>query len=99
MPRITRHSVSAMGPMVFDPYSEEFFQDPTEIYRWLRDEAPVYHNAERGFWALSRFDDVLRAHRDWETFSSTHGVSLDDLVTPGDSLAGSMITMDPPEHD
>ena len=84
---------------MFDPYSEEFFEDPTEVYRWLRDEAPVYHNAERGFWALSRFEDVLRAHRDWETFSSTHGVSLDDLVTPGESLAGSMIVMDPPIHD
>jgi cytochrome P450 len=59
----------------------------------------VYHNEERGFWALSRFDDVVRAHRDWHTFSSTHGVSLDDLVTPGESLAGSIITMDPPQHD
>lgn len=87
-----------MSP-VFDPYSDEFFDDPTEVYRWLRDEAPVYHNPDRGFWALSRFDDVVRAHRDWQTFSSTHGVSLDDLVTPGASATGSIIMMDPPEHD
>jgi len=83
----------------FDPYSEAFFEDATEIYRWLRDEAPVYHNEERGFWALSRYDDVLHAQRDWKTFSSTHGVSLDDLVVPGPSVANNMIVMDPPDHD
>ncbi|HZN15395.1 MAG TPA: cytochrome P450 [Acidimicrobiales bacterium] len=85
--------------MQFDPYSEAFFEDATEIYRWLRDEAPVYHNEERGFWALSRYDDVLHAQRDWKTFSSTHGVSLDDLVVPGPSVANNMIVMDPPDHD
>ncbi len=85
--------------MRFDPYSEEFFEDPTDVYKWLRDNAPVYHNEERGFWALSRYDDVLRAHRDWQTFSSTHGVSLDDLVVPGPSIANNVIVMDPPEHD
>jgi cytochrome P450 len=83
----------------FDPYSDEFFEDPSEVYRWMRDEAPVYRSDEYGFYALSRYDDVLRAHKDWKTFSSTHGVSLDDLMTPGLSMAGSMITMDPPEHD
>jgi cytochrome P450 len=83
----------------FDPYSEEFFEDPTEVYRWLRDHAPVYQNEERGFWALSRYDDVLAALKDVKTFSSTHGVSLDDLVTPGPSIANNMIVMDPPEHD
>jgi cytochrome P450 len=59
----------------------------------------VYHNEKYGFWALSRYDDVLQAQRDWHTFSSTHGVSLDDLVTPGPSRANNLIMMDPPEHD
>jgi cytochrome P450 len=85
--------------MEFDPYSDEFFDDPSEVYRWMRDEAPVYHSERYGFYALTRYADVLRAHKDWKTFSSTHGVSLDDLMTPGPSMANSMITMDPPEHD
>ena len=42
---------------------------PYETYRWLRDDAPVYHNEQYGFWALSRYDDVVAAHRDWKTFS------------------------------
>jgi cytochrome P450 len=83
----------------FDPYSAEYFEDPIEIYRQLRRDAPVYHNEKYGFWALSRYDDVLQAQRDWKVFSSTHGVSLDDLVTPGASEANSIIVMDPPDHD
>lgn len=85
--------------MEFDPYSHEFFEDPSEIYRALRRDAPVYHSEKYGFWALSRYDDVLRAHRDWQTFTSTHGVSLDDLITPGPSVANNIIVMDPPDHD
>ena len=88
-----------LGLVEFDPYSRAFFEDPTEVYRWLRDEAPVYRSERYGFWALSRFDDVVRAHRDVATFSSTHGVSLDDLMRPGESWADNLIVMDPPEHD
>ena len=55
--------------MEFDPLSADFFDDPYDTYRWLRDEAPVYHNERYGFWALSRFADVVAAHRDWKTFS------------------------------
>jgi cytochrome P450 len=68
-------SVTTM-PVEFDPFSEEFFNDPYETYRRLRDEAPVYYSEQYGFYALSRFADVLAAHRDWEAFSSAHGVEL-----------------------
>jgi cytochrome P450 len=84
----------------FDPLSSDFFDDPYETYRWLRDEAPVYHNERYGFWALSRFADVVSAHRDWKTFSSEHGLTLDQLTDPNASTRGtSIIMMDPPEHD
>ena len=32
----------------------------TRYYKRLRDEAPLYHNEELGFWALSRHRDVLQ---------------------------------------
>ena len=32
--------------------------DPYPVYRTLRDDHPVYHNEDMGFWALSRFEDV-----------------------------------------
>ncbi len=86
--------------MEFNPFSADFYDDPYETYRWLRDEAPVYHNEHYGFWALSRYDDVVAAHRDWKTFSSAHGVTIDQLTDPDSPMAGtSMIMMDPPEHD
>ena len=85
----------------FDPYSETFFEDPYETYRWLRDESPVYRNDHYGFCALSRYDDVLAAHRDWQTFTSTHGVTIDQLTDSKmlDMVGGSIIFLDPPEHD
>ena len=54
----------------FDPFSDEYFNDPTEVYRRLRDEAPVFHAEDLGFWALSRFEDVLAAAHDPARFAS-----------------------------
>src|SRR5262245_3077578 len=86
--------------MEFSPLSQGFFDDPYETYRWLRDEAPCYHNDELGFWALSRFDDVVTAHRDWKAFSNAHGLRLDQLKDPENRAADlSIIFMDPPAHD
>lgn len=85
----------------FDPFSSEFFEDPTATYRRMRDESPVYFSEKYGFYALSRFEDVVSAHRDWPTFSSEHGVDLSTLkMDPAlvKSL-GMIIMMDPPEHD
>jgi cytochrome P450 len=85
----------------FDPFSPEFFDDPTEVYRRLRDEAPVYHSERYGFYALSRYDDVVAAHRDWRAFSSTHGVDLSSLRQDPEIVRAleMIIMMDPPEHD
>jgi cytochrome P450 len=83
----------------FDPFSDVYFDDPYPTYRRLRDEAPVYMNERYGFVALSRYADVVQAHRDWDTFSSAHGVDLGTLSSRNrlpESL--SMIMMDPPEH-
>jgi cytochrome P450 len=85
----------------FDPFSAEYFQDPTEVYRRLRDEAPVYFSERYGFYALSRFADVVAAHRDWRGFSSAHGVDLSTLTKDPELIRslGMIIMMDPPEHD
>jgi cytochrome P450 len=85
----------------FDPFSDEFFDDPTEVYRRLRDEAPVYHSERYGFYALSRFDDVVAAHRDWQGFSSAHGVDLSTLSKDPELIRSfrMIIMMDPPEHE
>ena len=85
----------------FDPFSPEYFDDPTEVYRRLRDEAPVYFNERYGFYALSRFADVVTAHRDWKGLSSAHGVDLSTLTKDPELIraAEMIILMDPPAHD
>lgn len=94
---------AAGSQMEFDPYSETFFEDPWETYRWLRDEAPVYHHERLGFYAVSRYADCVDVHRDVATFTSTKGVTLDQLrsVEFGDVVEaiGSIIMMDPPQHE
>jgi len=89
--------------MVFDPYSETFFEDPWEVYRWMRDEAPVYHHPELGFYAVSRYDDCVEVHRDHRAYTSTQGVTLDQLRSAAFGAVveatGSIIMMDPPGHE
>ena len=57
----------ATEPVEFDPFSDDFFQHPYEIYKRLRDEAPVYYNEKYDFYALTRHEDVTAAFRDYET--------------------------------
>jgi cytochrome P450 len=84
--------------LVFDPFSEEYFNSPWEIYRRMREEAPVYYNEEQDFYALSRHADVAAAFKNWETFSSAYGLDL-AMVKSGEPLPMKMIIlMDPPEH-
>ena len=81
----------------WDPYHADQRSAPYDAWRQLRDEAPVYHNERFGFWALSRFADVLAASLDTETFSSAHGITLDIIGDP--IRVPMMIVMDPPLHD
>ena len=84
--------------VVFDPFSDEFFNGPWEIYRRLREEAPVYYNEEYDFYALSRHEDVAAAYKDFETYSSAYGLDLSTVRSNEPMMAKMIIVMDPPEH-
>jgi len=81
----------------FDPFSEEFFNDPFGIYKRMRDEAPIYYDEDEDFYALSRHADVAAALKDHETFSSSRGCDL-AMVRSEERPQKSIIFMDPPEH-
>jgi hypothetical protein len=89
---------SGPDPAIWNPLVH--LDDPYPLYRRLRDEAPLYHVPELDLWALTRFEDVLAASDDWETYSSSAGGTgndLDDtyqLFLPAGDLAG----VDPPLH-
>jgi cytochrome P450 len=81
----------------WDPYDDTIRRKPYDAWRRLRDDAPAYYNEKYGFWALSRFDDVLAASIDTETFSSAYGITVDTVgKKPAHPI---MIMMDPPQHD
>src|SRR3954451_8416025 len=73
-------------------------EDPYPTYTRLREEAPVYRNTHRDFYALSRHADVMAGFQDLR-FSSTYGVSIDPLAwTPQAHMTMSFLAMDPPKH-
>ena len=76
---------------------------PHEWFRYLRQNDPVHWNDEtdgRGFWAVTRYDDIRHVHRDVETYSSElGGTSLEDLDEEQIEARKSMLDMDPPRHD
>ncbi len=81
----------------WDPFDESLKADPHAVWRRMRDEAPVYYNEQYGFWALSRFEDVERAHREPKLYSSAHTTVLESMTEEA-QREGMMIFLDPPEH-
>ncbi len=89
----------AAGPdaLYWDPIEASLKDDPHPLWRRMRDEAPAYFNDRYDFWALSRFEDVERAHREPKRYSSAHTTVL-EMMTDEPQLEGFMIFLDPPEH-
>ncbi len=83
--------------VVFDPFSDEYFNDPYDIYLRMQDEAPVYYSEEFDFYALTRHADVAAALKDHETYSSSRGCDL-AMVQSEEGPQKSIIFMDPPDH-
>ncbi|MEW6272204.1 MAG: cytochrome P450 [Thermodesulfobacteriota bacterium] len=76
---------------------------PHEAFRLLRRRAPVFWQempGHRGFWAITRYEDVVTVSKDAATFSSYRGGTiLKDL--PEEDLNNTrtiMLNMDPPQH-
>jgi cytochrome P450 family 142 subfamily A polypeptide 1 len=74
---------------LLDPYL--YAGDPWPIYRWLRDEAPAYRDAN-GIVAVSRHRDVTDVERNTELYSSASG------SRPFIQMSESMINKDEPFH-
>jgi cytochrome P450 len=80
---------------------------PHELFKRMRSECPVHWTsrvtelpAAKGFWSVTRADDVHAVSRDWETFSSElGGVVAIDEVFPIELARAMFIGMDPPKHD
>ena len=86
-----------MSDLYWDPFTPELRNDPYPLWKRMRDEAPVWHNDRYDFWALTRFHDIERAHKDYATFSSAYGTTVETMASePTDT--GMIIWTDPPKH-
>src|SRR5215475_10158546 len=92
-------SVRYASLVELNPFSYDFHENPYPIYRWLRDNAPLYRNDHLEFWALSRFADVMAAFVDWATYSSAEGVLLERLDPKHIEMTPMILFLDPPQHD
>jgi cytochrome P450 len=84
--------------------------DRDGIFAKLRAEAPITFHKEPepppgidyqpgpGFWALTRFDDVMQVSRDPDTFHSAPSTNIGDIPVEIAEWLGSMINMDAPKH-
>ncbi|MCP2296398.1 hypothetical protein APR11_002826 [Nocardia amikacinitolerans] len=92
-------TAASLEPLTFDPYDYRFHDDPYPTYRRLRTEAPLFHNPDLDFWALSRHADVTAGFRDATRLSSANGVSLDPAAWgPHAHRVMSFLAMDDPRH-
>ena len=91
-------SSSTSRVVEYDPFSQEFQADPFPVYRWMRDEAPVFYSEKWNWWALSRFADVRAAATDPQTFLSYEGIDIDDTAKD-QSGPGFLPDIDNPRHD
>lgn len=80
--------------------------DRAAAFRTLRDECPVSwqdfapgpEEGTKGFWAVTRYDDIVAVSSDARTYINGQGVTLTDA--PGEILRaeGFFLQMDAPEH-
>ena len=88
----------ATDPVHWDPYNPKYFANPYPVFNRLREEAPVYYNAEYDFYAVSQYADVERGLMDRDTFISGRGGILEFIKANAPVPPGVFIFEDPPLH-
>jgi cytochrome P450/ferredoxin-NADP reductase len=82
------HSSSPAGCPVsqraadFDPFEDDYQQDPPEYLRWAREQEPIFYSPKLGYWVVARYDDIKAIFRDNLTFSPS--IALEKITPTGD---------------
>ena len=96
----------------FDPFAGEVIADPAAWYARMRAQQPVFRVPGHGFYLVTRYDDVVAATRDTETFSNrfhSPGLALgrgseaiqaelESILAGGYPRTPTLLTNDPPAH-
>ncbi len=75
---------------------------PHATFQRLRDHEPISwwneHDGGKGFWAVTRYEDLLYVSQHVELFSSAQGITLEEIEGEDFHLRRNMLEYDPPEH-
>jgi cholest-4-en-3-one 26-monooxygenase len=93
------------GLWVLDP--EHWSEGPPhEVFAEMRSRCPVHWSNgisqfpdEPGFWSVTRPEDIRTVSRDWQTYSSGHGITAVTSGFPLRLAQAMFIGTDPPKHD
>ena len=109
---MTQLSVQPPGQCPFDPYAAAAAHTTDAAYAWMREQSPVYQLPGTNVFLITRFDDIVAAARDTETFSNefvSPGVALGEgssaiaaelaaIRATGYPVVSTMLTRDAPAH-
>jgi cytochrome P450 len=97
-------SVPGVDILSHDVYAAGVPLDAYDRYRaaapvaWVN-ETPANGHTGSGFWAITRWDDVVAIHKDWRRFSSeVGGTEIEELEPDAIAARRTMLETDPPRH-
>jgi len=82
----------------YDSADFDIARNPYPVFKRLRDEAPLYYNEDRDFYAVSRFDDVASMLVDNQTFINRFGGTIDLIKSGIEIPPGTVLFEDEPAH-
>ena len=80
----------------YDPLSYAAYDHPYDLYRQLRDYAPVYYNERRNLYVVSRHADVQAGLKNHAQMINGLGNDMDG--THNSYGKGNLVAQDPPRH-
>jgi cytochrome P450 len=90
-------TLTLAGPTsTLDPYTDEALLNPWPLYRELREMGSIVWLVRYGMFAITRYDAVVKALRDWEAFPSSFGVMMNDHMNQ--LLRGNTLCSDGDGH-
>ncbi len=89
-----------------DPYADITSHDtylsgfPHAAFMRLRQEAPVswVDDPEGGFWAITKHADVIEVSRDYNRFTASRGIRIEEMEEDELVARRTLMELDPPEH-
>ena len=82
----------------YHPFDESILDEPFQIFKQLRDEAPAYYLEEFDTWFISRFADIWDLQSDQCNFTSKNGITTTHLLTHQTPNAPNLTGYDGEQH-